>query len=105
MLAVRMTVEPNERRFYVLEAKYFKMVVLPPLALRMLKQPGGSLSPHQMDSGVSLASTWARMEFGQMSSEEKLLDHVDRMVGLFIKDYQRAQQTDTCLWLRNPDAE
>ena len=104
MLAFKVTAEPSERRVYVLEAMYFKMVVLLPMAVRLL-EPGGSLSPRRMDTGVHLARTWARMEFGQMTGEAKLLAHVDRMVDLFIKDYQRAQRTDSCLWLRNPDAE
>ena len=103
MLAVTMTVEPNERRVYLLEAEYFKNVVLVPLAVRMLKAEG--LGPRRMDSGMSLARTWAFMEFGQMDSKADLLAHVDWVVDHFIREYHRAQRTESCLWLRSPDAE
>ena len=101
MFGIRMTTEPTERRFYVLEATYWKMVVLVPMVGKLLK--GGKLSGDEMDPGVSLARTWERMEFGQVGTEAKLLAHIDRMTEVFIEEYQRAQRTDACRWLRRPE--
>ena len=98
MFAIKMTVEPSERRFYVLEAMYRKMVVLIPMVARILEP--GDLSSQQMDPGVNLARTWAHMEFGQMGSEAELLTHVDKMTERFIEAYHRAQRTESCRWLR-----
>ena len=100
MFAINMTVEPSERRFYVLEAMYLKMVVLAPMVGKMLKP--GNMTSQQMAPGVNLARTWAHMEFGQMGSEAELLAHVVKMTDRFIEAYHRAQRTESCRWLRGP---
>ena len=90
MFAIKMTVEPNERRSFVLEAMYFRMVVLVPVMGRVLKP--GDLTSQQMAPGVNLARTWAHMEFGQLGSEAEMLAHVDKMTERFIETYDRAQR-------------
>ena len=102
MFGIKMTVEPSEGRSYVLEAMYFRMVVLVPMMGKILEP--GNLSSQQMDPGVNLARTWAHMEFGQMGSKAELLAHVDKVIDRFIAAYDRAQRTESCRWLRGPGA-
>ena len=102
MFGIKMTVEPSEERSCVLEAMYFRMVVLVPMMGKILKL--GNLRSQQMDPGVNLARTWAHMEFGRTGSEAELLAHVDKMTDRFIEAYHRAQRTESCRWLRGPGA-